>query len=191
MNNKLKYVIAFSAGAAAGSVITWKLLKTKYEQISREEIESVKETWAKKYNDSTVDTCDEEIEDDEEVEIQKYEGIANTYNSYYEESEEGGGPTSMKKDRPYIISPDEYGEFEDYMQIGLTYYSDGVLADEDDSVIEGVNDIVGIESLRHFGDYEDDLVFVRNDAKKADYEIAYDPRKYDDVTRWNRMGYDE
>ena len=32
-----------------------------------------------------------------------------------------------------------------------------------------------------FGEYEDDAVFVRNDAHKTDYEILYDPRNYSDV----------
>ena len=36
----------FTAGAAIGSVVTWKLVKTKYEQIAQEEIDSVKEEYA-------------------------------------------------------------------------------------------------------------------------------------------------
>ena len=38
-----KNVLIFAAGAAIGSAVTWKLIKTKYEQIANEEIESVKE----------------------------------------------------------------------------------------------------------------------------------------------------
>ena len=58
---------------------------------------------------------------------------------------------------------------------------DGVLADENDEVIEDVEDAVGIDSLNHFGEYEDDSVFVRNDARKCDYEILLDQRTYSEV----------
>ena len=70
---------------------------------------------------------------------------------------------------------------EEHEQISLTYYADGVLADENDEVIEDVEDAVGIDSLNHFGEYEDDSVFVRNDARKCDYEILLDQRTYSEV----------
>ena len=66
-------------------------------------------------------------------------------------------------------------------RISLTYYADGVLADENDEVIEDVEDAVGIDSLNRFGEYEDDSVFVRNDARKCDYEILLDQRTYSEV----------
>jgi hypothetical protein len=63
----------------------------------------------------------------------------------------------------------------------LTYYSDGVLTDENDEVLEDVEDIIGIDSLNHFGEYEEDSVYVRNDEKLCDYEILLDNRNYSDV----------
>ena len=82
---------------------------------------------------------------------------------------------------PYVIPPEQFGDDEEYEQISLTYYADGVLADENDEVIEDVEDAVGIDSLNHFGEYEDDSVFVRNDARKCDYEILLDQRTYSEV----------
>lgn len=63
----------------------------------------------------------------------------------------------------------------------MTYYADQVLVDENDEMIEDVEEMVGFESLNHFGEYEDDSVFVRNDAKKCDYEILLDQKLYSDV----------
>ena len=40
---------------------------------------------------------------------------------------------------------------------------------------------IGKDSLTHFGEYEDDSVFVRNDRLKADYEILMDQRTYAEV----------
>ena len=85
--------------------------------------------------------------------------------------------------KPYVISPDEFGEFEDYERISLSYYTDQILADEDDEKVEDVDNVVGLESLAHFGEYEDDSVFVRNDRLKCDYEILLDQRTYSDVIK--------
>ena len=65
--------------------------------------------------------------------------------------------------------------------ISLRYYGDKVLTDEDDVIITNVDEIIGEDSLTHFGEYEDDSVFVRNDEMKADYEILLDLRKYYDI----------
>ena len=83
--------------------------------------------------------------------------------------------------RPYVITPDEFGEIYEYDTISLRYYADKVLTDEDDVVITNVDEIIGEDSLTHFGEYEDDSVFVRNDEMKADYEILLDLRKYYDI----------
>lgn len=84
-------------------------------------------------------------------------------------------------DTPYVISPDAFGEFDDYVLISLTYYSDGVLTDEDDEPIDDIEGIVGKDYASHFGEYEEDSVFIRNDRMKCDYEILRDLRKYTDV----------
>ena len=58
----LNSVLIFTAGAVIGSLITWKLVKTKYENIANEEIASVKETFSK-YNKCENESEDEEPED--------------------------------------------------------------------------------------------------------------------------------
>lgn len=45
MNKKLFGAIMFAVGAAIGSAVTWKVVKTKYERIAQEEIDSVKEEY--------------------------------------------------------------------------------------------------------------------------------------------------
>ena len=80
-----------------------------------------------------------------------------------------------------VVSPDEFGEIDEYEKISLTYYIDGSLADDNDELIEDVDGTIGFESLNHFGEYEDDSVFVRNDRLKCDYEILLDQRNYSDV----------
>ena len=52
-----------------------------------------------------------------------------------------------------------------------------MLSDENGIVIDDVEEIVG-DGLNHFGEYDEDAVYVRNDAKCCDYEILKDERKY-------------
>ena len=58
----LSNVGMFVAGVAIGSLATWKLVKTKYEQIAQEEIDSVKEAFSKR-GDKPSDKEDEGIEE--------------------------------------------------------------------------------------------------------------------------------
>ena len=182
--NKLLGVFIFAAGAAVGSVVTWKLLKTKYERIAQEEIDSVKEAFSQiansDDNDIKNDTEKDKTEDDDEEYFVRVNdlGYTRSFVPYVNEVKKKGGGTVK---RPYVITPDEFGEIYEYDTISLRYYADKVLTDEDDVVITNVDEIIGEDSLTHFGEYEDDSVFVRNDEMKADYEILLDLRKYYDI----------
>lgn len=192
MNNKLINIIIFITGAAIGSAITWKIIKTKYEHIANEEIESVKEVFSKKYKalsqsiEDTVPGLEEFSDDSEKVSEQPNKIFANTKPDIHEYTVMLKGQGYLENsidevndmEKPYVIEPDEFGEMDGYDVISLTYYSDKVLTDELDELVEDVDNVVGYDSLNHFGEYEDDSVFVRNDRLKADYEILLDTRSY-------------
>ena len=55
--------------------------------------------------------------------------------------------------------------------------------DDGGDKIEDVDDVVGMESLTRFGEYEDDSVFVRNDRLRCDYEILMDERTYSEARK--------
>lgn len=69
-----------------------------------------------------------------------------------------------------------------YAQINLTYYADGTLADDEDDILEDIEETVGLDFASHFGEYEDDTVFIRNDRLRCEYEIQRDNRTYKEVT---------
>lgn len=185
MKNKLCYIFTFAAGAAIGSAVTWKFLKTKYEKIAQEEIDSVKEVFSKREEPVEEDISEEpekEVEEKSELPSIEYykELVRNRYGKELEEKEE-----VKNVSKPYVIPPDEFGDLLEYDTISLTYYADGVLTDDMDEPVEDVDDVVGIDSLNCFGEWEDDSVFVRNDKYKAYYEILLDERKYSDVVNEN------
>lgn len=191
MKSSLSKLVIFAAGAAIGSAVTWKFLDEKYKRISREEIDSVKAYYADKYGEHK----EEESESKRYLEeVAKpfsdglHEGLNNIlreqgYVSYSDAPKAIVKPEKKEESttKPYVIAPEEFGEFGGYETVSLTYYKDKVLTDENDEIIDDVDDIVGLESLSHFGEYEDDSVFVRNDERKCDYEILLDPREYRDV----------
>ena len=79
---------------------------------------------------------------------------------------------------PYVIAPYDFGELDDYRKFELTYYADGVLEDEDYNIINDSEELIGRDSLNTFGEYEDDAVFVRNEALRSDFQILKDYRTY-------------
>lgn len=204
--NKAIGFVAFTAGAVLGSAITWYYAKKKYEQITREEIESVKEVFTKNSNIRKEDVFEPENSVLKKAEMAREkpnvaeyakklskEGYTNYSNSdiLTEDGEEvsddpGQEPGKYFGDpdaEPYVIPPEQFAELDDYDQISLTYYADHILADDNDQLLEDVEGTVGFESLTHFGEYEDDSVYVRNDRLKIDYEILRDERKYSDVIK--------
>lgn len=172
MSNTLKNVIIFSFGAAIGAATAWFCTKKVYSELADEEIKSVKETYeriAKRAADNSL----RETEDNDECEEDENENV-----------EDDTEPEDEPKDRPYVIEPDEYGA-KGYDEVSLTYYEDGILADDMDNEIENIDELVGFDNLEKIGEYEDDAVHIRNDKLHTDYEILVDYREFDEIKRLN------
>lgn len=190
MSTTLSKVFIFALGAGIGSLVTWKIVKTKYEQIAQEEIDSVIEKFAprkEREEEKEVAVENDVPKTDEKPDFSGYSSVLNDlgYTNYASSSTETKEVPKVKE--PYVIPPEEFGYKEDegYETETLYYYKDKVLADEHDNRIEDVEGAVGYDSLTHFGEYEDDSVFVRNEQRKIDYEILLSERRYSDVIMKN------
>ena len=190
MGEQIKNAFIFVTGAVIGSLVTWKLLEAKYKKIADEEIQSVKDAFVNSNNPDNNKVVDEskEKEDHEKTVKDDYSNIVQDLG--YTTDEKKGGKSVMN-DKPYVIRPEEFGENGDYETESLTYYSDGVLTDDFDNPINDVEFLVGEDSLTHFGEYEDDSVFVRNDATKSYYEILLDTRAYSTIQRQAILAVDD
>lgn len=218
MNKKLVSFLMFTAGAIIGSVVTWKVVKTKYEEIAQEEIDSVKEEYTrlmvsmkKKLNESVVraDEDDEDLDEDDaeedsnddrdETEMIDYHKIASKYRSSNEEdnqNEEEGDEREKDSDDdevpyingPYVISPDDFGSVPGYNVEPLDYFADGILADGWGVQLD-IDETIGEDAVNHFGEYDDDVVYVRNEATEIEYEVTRDPRTYAEAVRTNPNPY--
>lgn len=80
-----------------------------------------------------------------------------------------------------VIPPDEFDINGEYETLSFTYFSDGVLVDDMGEPISETDaaTLIG-DALDHFGEYEDDSVYVRNDERKTFYEILYRYDTYSD-----------
>ena len=195
MNCKFINVLMFAAGAAIGSAVTWKVVKTRYERIAQEEIDSTQRAYADLFaglqnqneDDTEPSECegqinwdeledlDEEDDEDEEDDPDGGNEYAKVVDDY---TNEKGGSENMPK-WPYTISPYEFGEKDGYHQIELTYYEgDDVLEDEEYNIVTDREELLGPSALYTFGEYEEDAVFVRNDHLRTDFQILKDYRSY-------------
>lgn len=213
MNKKVLSILMLTVGAAIGSAVTWKVVKTKYEQIAQEEIDSVKgeyanlmQTLRNKLQESiaTSDSADQDVaeveeedgeyypDDDERDFIEKekqqieYYKLTTKYRSTDGEKNDKEGGNGNEDEvqcinGPYVISPEEFASSPPgYNAQPLDYFADGILADGWGVEID-IEETIGEDALNHFGEYDDDIVYVRNERTEIDYEVSRDPRTYEEA----------
>lgn len=211
--SNLKTIGIFLGGAIIGSAITGYVVKNKYEQILEDEIQSVKDTYKnrtgideefiarKEYRDSDLmENCDIEkvasIDDIKEYNENKKNNRKTDYTKYHKktvvtkeftelnEVVENNEPVEIP---PTLIDEEEVGMHGYDMEV-LTYYSDNVLADESDNVID-IETYVGLENIKLFEENPGcRSMFVRNEQTGVDYEIQRDDMTWSDFA--TQMGID-
>ncbi len=186
MNDSTRNVLIFVSGLAIGAVSMYKLVKTKFEEMANDEIESVKQMYREKL-ETKEDTAKAVKDADENLkgDVIKTGTLVSAVKAMHDytghSKEEKEIEEAMEKCKPYVISPDDFSEIDEYTIKSLTYYTDGVLTDERGKVITDVDNLIGKESLDHFGEYEEDCVYVRNDELNTDFEILRDYRAYSEI----------
>lgn len=161
------HFLSFVAGAGLGAAITWVFCRDFYKRRSDEEIETMKEFYERRKKER--DTAEAAVN---KPAVTEY--VSKIHDLGYTKEPE-------KEEQPYIIPPERYGEFADYEVVSLTYFADGVVADDDNDIVEDSEDLIGTGFETHFGEYEEDTVCVRNDKHFCDYEIQRDLRTFDEA----------
>lgn len=98
--------------------------------------------------------------------------LLNSGNKKLSDAEEDEDEGYTTKDRPYVISREEFGQRPEYDKVYLDFYSDSILTNEYDEILENVDEVLGNDWQDHIGDEEEGFVCVRNDQKETDYEIC-------------------
>lgn len=179
--NKVLYFGLVIGAAAAGAVAAWYLTKDKAEKEadarSHEEYIQMKKAFeAKTAKDKPedLDIYKSEAESpkpkNKVKQMVEYQNICKKYEKK---------PEAPKK--PFVISPDDFGENPGYDHIYLTMYADHIIADENDEIVEDADECIGLENLSHMGEYDADILHIQNDKLHVYYEITRDLRNYMDV----------
>lgn len=186
MNNK---IVWFVAGALVGTVssyfVTKARLQKKFENLNDAQFKEQEAYILKKYGIEQEKAVEKkkpvEAEHKEEEHISA-EKTVSSFDKYFSTdafknrekvnySNAVEDPTEYFVDESIrVISPRELND-SDYETITLKYYDDDILTDDRDEIIEDPTGIVGDDFKKHFGEYEDDCVYVRNDNLDIDYEI--------------------
>ena len=193
MNKVLYFVLGLGVGAAG----SYFYLRTKFDKIAQDEINSVKEAYADKLDEikASLEPEPKKQPKEEPVKLKhqkpdlmefskmvKKEG----YKDYSTKVEKPEDPIHQPfNPDPYEITEDEFGDLGDaYDKVSLIFYSDKVLAYEsDDNVFEYADERLTPDFDDHFKKNNDEeIVYIRNDIEKVDYAIYKDNRTYKEVT---------
>lgn len=192
MKGKIISLGMFAVGAVIGSAVTYFYVKKKYDKIIEEEVNSERDRYRQSLKEKQEDldilqqnvnelgsiVHNEKVNDYEYGEILEADGtITNPMDDDIFEEEVD---SDILEPAPYVIPPEEFDEKGYDLQTFL-YYSNGMLTDDMDIPVIDIENTVGLDATNHFGEYEADSVFIRNDRLKIDYEILYDRRNYDEV----------
>lgn len=199
-----KTVIGFLVGLVIGSVLTYHGLKNKVEAEIDEEVNKVKEFYKDQLEKQQAEYFEKEeylkskaavAEDKGSVvskiinlkNVEKFEEKQNDETDDEDGSEEATTgafeifeDNIIAQDKPFVIEEDRVGEYISYDLISLIYFSDGVLTDDWEVPVENPDETVGKEYVEYFETGED-VVYVRNDKLKCDFEITRDLRTYEEV----------
>ena len=207
MKNAIIYITTFVVGAAAGSLVTYKLLNKKYQRDFEQEVADVREAYTKKLVDA-YNTFDE----DEKLEPlppkkQKSTFVKPEFHDYTKHAKEADPSVIAKKPelsslvremgeeatKPvtdettiYVISEDEFVmNVGDYEKIELEYFvdDDGLVDDKNDLIErEDRSRFIGDIDLLNFEQYKDEedsgSIFVCNKNLEVLFEILLNPSSY-------------
>lgn len=195
-----KTVIGFLVGLVIGSVLTYHGLKNKVEAEIDEEVNKVKEFYKDQLEKQQAEYFEKEeylkskaaVAEDKGSVVSKIINLKNVEKFEEKQNDEDGSEETttgafeifedniIAQDKPFVIEEDRVGEYISYDLISLIYFSDGVLTDDWEVPVENPDETVGKEYVEYFETGED-VVYVRNDKLKCDFEIARDLRTYEEV----------
>lgn len=179
MKSILSSAALFAAGMATGGFIVWSYLKPKFEEAIEKAINEMSQD---------VENEPEAVDSDSEP-IRNKQMEFSDYKNIVKDSGYNNEPHENK--RPYVIAPEQLGDM-DYDEVEFTLYADGILADETGEAIddEDLEEWVGRQNLERIGEYEKDVLYIRNENQGTDYVICRDLGTYADVTQYDPYAND-
>lgn len=179
MNNKLVFIGGLIAGSGIGAAVTYIFMnKRLVEQVEKEKaaleelygaIEEVSQEELKNLEFEEDDIKAKAEANNQKPDIMEYKNRVKHFN--YSTN------TPVEAEKPRIIDEEEYLEEQNRNVILCTYFAgDGVFVEDVTEKQINMRKTFGIASVGELFDktvQEGDLAYVRDDAKRIDYEITY------------------
>lgn len=197
---KINGILIFTGGALAGAGGAYLYLKSTFDKIINDDAEKIRAEYINQIEDLEDEIKQLEIEikalDEspisepvvEEPKPKKtskkkkssekvdYNAIIdNLNNGVYSSSK---GSEDVKKG-PYAISDEDW--YDDKMQNKetVTYFEeDGTVCDENEEIIPNGLDLIGEDNLEYKDEYEEGILYVRNEDTGSDYRVVIEPGTY-------------
>lgn len=203
-------IIGFVLGAVVGAAATYFYMEQKYQNFYEKEIAPVKEKLTDMIEKMQKDRDDSEKEEAKPIEKKSHPDDLITYAKKASDYKNYSNPAVMVEDddveeqipppkeyfgdpeaKPVIISPDEFGDDDEYEKVSLFYYTDDVICDDGDNPLDEseINGSIGLDAKNHFGEYEDDCVYIRNDRLKTYYELLLSLKSFSEDVLPNKPLY--
>ena len=188
--NKL---LIFLGGAAVGGLTATIYFKRKIDSLEEEYQKIATDAYNKYISDFNIEVGyshgDKDIQIISDIPNKGYvSGIdtANDDDKYVEIVKEYNNQEENETEdniMPYIITPEEYGDDDDYDTKVLTAFTDKVVLDEDNCMVD----------IGYFGDAinkkiyskknKDTSIFVRDENEKVDYEIIKENISFEEYSK--------
>ena len=171
------FLIGTALGSAVGVGTTYIYMKDKFEARLNEEVAALKTHYVErdreiaKRNEEEKKKLEEKIYSSDEVnEFVDYTKMYTTETNKEEVIEDIEDISAAAE----IISDGDWDDpdFDDYKKISVDYFEDGAVFEAlSGEEIDGFELIAGDEWKGSFGEYTPNVVYVRNNETKTDYEI--------------------
>lgn len=199
MNKTGAFIAGILAGCGIGYFAGKRVSDEECEERIRSEVKSVKDAFKRrrakeKAKDDIKDAIDKTFdqpkkeEKKSEADHAEKERVMTDYrtraNQYANDAmkEEDEIRQMAEKLKPRVIDPKDVGENEEYGDpIELNFFEDGVLMNEEERPMgpKDIEDCVGTDFASHFGEYEDDAVYIVNDRLKSYFVILKNNNTYE------------
>lgn len=186
----VKTILIFLSGLAVGGAAGVLATKRYFMEKAQTEIDETREYYRSQLRDfeeemtapHIPDLDLDDIPNKEEITEEKAP-VGNDYKAIIDNLNNGKYSYDKAADGPIIdsISPDEFADNLVYDKVTLTYFSDGTMINEEEDFVVDYARYVGDDIEKKFGEYEEDVAYIRNKNFGIDYEVLFDSRKFNET----------
>lgn len=173
------FLFGTALGSAVGVGVTYIYMKDRFEAKLNDEVNALKAHYVErdremaKKNETQKKELETKIFSSSEEDVNEFVNYANMYitNTEKDEKIEDIDDSSAAAE---IISDVEWDDpdYDDYRKISVDYFEDGAVFETlSGEELDGFELIAGSEWKDAFGEYTPNVVYVRNNETKTDYEI--------------------